>query len=217
MLGFCSNAGPSFLFGILGSKFTGFGTVWLLWLIQILSAMLTGALLPNKSQKIAGLSQKERFDLPAAMGSSLRAMASVCGWVVLFRCVIAFLQRWILWILPVGCEVGVVGILELANGCLTIDRIANESLRFILCSAMLSFGGICVAMQTASVTGDLGMGSYFLGKLLQCAISVILGIFLQGFAFGLGYVILSAIGCIAVLLILRKMQNNSSNREPLGV
>jgi hypothetical protein len=39
---------------------------------------------------------------------------------------------------------------------------------------MLSFGGICVAMQTASAIGELPLRSYLLGKLLQGLVVVCL-------------------------------------------
>jgi hypothetical protein len=38
---------------------------------------------------------------------------------------------------------------------------------------MLAFGGICVTMQTISVTAGLSLKQYFLGKAIQTAFSVI--------------------------------------------
>jgi hypothetical protein len=46
----------------------------------------------------------------------------------------------------------------------------------VICSALLGLGGICVAMQTISVTGSLGTGWYFRGKILQCILSIVLAV-----------------------------------------
>ena len=44
LLSFCSNAGPAFLFGMLSGFFPDRKNLWLLWLIHILSSILTGFL-----------------------------------------------------------------------------------------------------------------------------------------------------------------------------
>ena len=46
LLAFCSNAGPSFLFGMVAGFFPERKTVWLLWAIHILSAYLTAISIP---------------------------------------------------------------------------------------------------------------------------------------------------------------------------
>ena len=50
-LSFCSNAGPSFIFGIGAGLFPGIGYCAVLWLIQIISAAIVGILIPGKSPK----------------------------------------------------------------------------------------------------------------------------------------------------------------------
>ena len=47
-------------------------------------------------------------------------------------------------------------------------------MRFMLASVTLAFGGLCVVMQTYSVTGELGVGSYLKGKVLQVLFSAII-------------------------------------------
>ena len=213
LLGFCSNAGPSFLFGIVACKFSSVRFAWMLWGIHIASAILTGILLPGKSCGSVTVTRKDMPGFASSMQSAIKAMASVCGWVILFRSIIAFLQRWFLWLLPADAQVAVVGLLELANGCISLDSIANEGVRFVVCSGILALGGVCVAMQTASVTGKLGMGYYFYGKLLQCTISLVLSMAI----IGVYYSIIPAIIGASAYLILRKKQKNSSNRMIVGV
>lgn len=179
MLGFCNNAGPSFLFGIIASQFSSKATVWVLWLIHILSAVFAGMVLPNKSQDQVSMGTSTPITLPQAAKKALVSMAQICGWVILSKVMLCFLERWILWLFPNEVRITLSGVLELANGCWALNEIPKEGLRFIICCGILSFGGLCVMMQTVSVTGKLGLGMYLPGKLLQTAISLIMGFALQ--------------------------------------
>lgn len=176
LLGFCSNAGPAFFFGIVASRFAQWWAGLALWIIHILSALLVGTLLPGKDRSPVRLSESGVMTLPAALQQSIRVMANVCGWVILFRILISFLERWILWLLPLDATVFMTGLLELANGCCSLNAVADTKLRFIIASVILALGGLCVTMQTLSVTNDLGIGKYLLGKLLQGVISLIFSI-----------------------------------------
>ena len=102
-------------------------------------------------------------------------MGVVCGWIVLFRVVIAFLDRWILWLFPTEVRVALIGLLELSNGCWELRTIASVPVRFLLCGGMIAVGGLCVSMQTASVTPGLSLRYYALGKLVQLGTSLIVG------------------------------------------
>lgn len=179
MLSFCNNAGPAFLFGMIGSMFPHGWMVWLLWAIHIFSAALTALILPGGSENDASVSSSQPVTFTAALRASLSVMATVCGWVVLFRVLIGFLNRWILWLLPVWVRVAVSGLLELSNGCCSLTDVPNVGMRFLLCSGMLAFGGTCVTMQTVSVTGGLSLKQYFTGKLLQTLISLMLATGMQ--------------------------------------
>ena len=172
MMGFCSNAGPAFLFGMIGPCFQNRIIPWVLWGIHILSAILTGALLPGGTKTQIMPHENKSVSINAAFNRSLRTMANVCGWIVLFRVIIAFMQRWILWLFPEIAQYGIMGILELANGCSFLPQIKNESIRFLLSGGILSFGGLCVAMQTASVSAPIGLGMYLPGKCLQTLLSL---------------------------------------------
>lgn len=183
MLSFCSNAGPAFLFGILGSKFSGMHTVWLIWGIHILSAVLTARISYGTPERSYAWYSVAHTDLSDALKRAVTSTSLICGWIILFRVLMSFCSRWFLWLLPQNVQVAVYGALELAGGCCSLDAVTNEGLRFVLASAMVSFGGVCVAMQTASVTGKLGTKTYWTGKLLQSSISVCVAYFTQLFLF----------------------------------
>lgn len=172
LLAFCNNAGPAFLFGMMGSLFSARWMVWLLWTIHIFSAWIVSRFFPVNTPSVS-LRKGKPITPEEAVSSSLRTMGQVCGWIILFRTLIAFLKRWVLWILPEEIQVLVIGLLELANGCKELGTIANEPVRFLLGSCMLSCGGLCVSMQTVSVVQGLSVKNYFTGKLMQTFFSVL--------------------------------------------
>lgn len=219
LLGFCSNAGPSFLFGIAAAAFTEQWMPWILWLNHILSAIITGILLPGKPSSSICLNTKEPMTLPQAIEQAVRIMAKVCAWILLFRVVLVFCDRWFLWLFTREVSSIFTGILELANGCLQLKQIACTGLRFIVCSGILSFGGLSVAMQTLSVTGEFGFGMYLQGKIIQTAVSVLLAYAIQLIACGADrYVLSPVILCfltaflLAFLFFLHKTKNYSRNQ-----
>ena len=204
MLGFCSNCGPAFIFGILGAKFAESWMVWSLWSTHILSALLVAAILPGKSRgkihKVFG----KTITLTESLKNATKTICYICGWVVLFRIILSFLDRWVLWLVPAEVRTVIYGIFELTNGCCQLELVNLPGLRYILCSGLLAFGGICVTMQTISVTSSLGLGKYLPGKLLQTLVSVVISYFLQSFLFPVDQrVCFSPIfGWLSVLFIL---------------
>lgn len=178
MLCFCNNAGPSFLFGIVASFFAGKRWVFIIWMIQIISALFTAFLLPDSSYGVAGRvsSKAGQIRLPECVEQAVHTMGIICGWVILFRVVSDFLIRWIFWIMPEPFQVLLTGFLELSNGCMQLHMIRDDSLRFIVAGCMLSFGGLCVGMQTRSISKELRLGHYFKGKLIQTLIVLLLSV-----------------------------------------
>jgi len=173
LLGFCNNAGPAFLFGMLGALFPHMGYVFALWGIHIAGALTAAVILPpSKRQAIMAPLQKQTTSLPAALRSSTHTMTAVCGWIIVFRVILSFLEKWILWFFPPKVTVLIIGLLELANGCQAMYAIDNVSFRFILCSVILSFGGICVSLQTRSVAEELDFCYYIIGKIIQTFVSL---------------------------------------------
>ena len=181
LLAFCSNAGPAFLFGMAAPMLAKPQTGWILWGIQIISAMTVGLLHRDVPESNAAIPPQTRKSISENLIQALMVTAQVCGWVISFRILTTFAQRWFLWLLPRWWSVLFSGILELTNGCLSLSGIENEKIRFILCSALLSWGGICVVMQTASVTQGLELSSYIRGKLLQTAFSILISAVIVGF------------------------------------
>ena len=132
----CNNAGPSFLFGILLSQFEDAGVVWMLWGIQILSCLVMARLTGKAAGRFIPAPTGEGISPVQAMNQAIRSMASVCGWVILMRIFLKFLELHIFPFLSPVLRVLVTGFLELSNGCLMLRQIESEGLRFALCAAM---------------------------------------------------------------------------------
>ncbi len=173
LLAFCSNAGPSFLFGMTARQFSSPWAPWLLWTVHLISAGITARIWPACPPDGAAASAAHRESCKPMEGA-LRSMALVCGWVILFRVLLAFGDRWLLWMLPEAFRPVIQGMLELTNGICGLGWISREPLRFLACSGLLALGGLCVTMQTFSVIGGLPRGPYLKGKLLQCIFSLLL-------------------------------------------
>lgn len=179
MLAFCNNAGPAFIFGVVRAAFTEEWAPWVLWGIHIASALMVGFFARPCRASCTPSPTAGRVSITAALESGVRVMALVCGWVVLFRTLLTFLMRWVLWALPVSAQVMIAGLLELSNGCTLLPHIRCAGLRFVTASGILALGGVCVTLQTASVCSGVSMARYYPGKLLQCAVSIVLAFICQ--------------------------------------
>lgn len=172
LLGFCNNAGPAFIFGMSANLFSEKWIGWVIFTIQIFSGICVGLLLPGKVKNEECKLTERHTTLIQSVEYGLRSMAMICAWILCFRTVLSYLQKYLLLENPIT-EVILFGIMELSNGCVRLAELNSEALRFIVINAMLSFGGICVWMQTRSVTKDLRLKWFVVGKVLQCLISTL--------------------------------------------
>lgn len=213
LLSFCSNAGPAFLFGMVSSLFDEPHTAFLLWGIHIFSAILVSMLHPSgPCRSVDSGTTGNSATFSDNMKASITVMATVCGWVILFRIVLVFLNRWILWALPDVLSVILTGLLELTNGCCELSAINDPGLRFVLCSGFLAFGGVCVAMQTSSVISGLPLRHYLAGKLLQTVFSLLLS---ASVVLNIGLPVFLLLTFFS--LLPGKIQKRSGNPKSVGV
>lgn len=211
MLAFCSNAGPAFLFGMVANQFGRKKLTCVAWAIQIFSAWTAARFFGTRedtapSEKLHD--SASMFQIDTAVG----AMLKICAWIVLFRIVAAFLERWLLWAAAPWVRVAVIGLMELANGCCSLNAITDEGVRFVLCNLILAFGGLCVAYQTASVCDGLSLRYYWSGKLFQGAVAMLLA---AGFYYGCWFVF--PVWLALSLLIPIGMEKKSRNPDLIGV
>lgn len=180
LLGFCNNCGPAFLLGYVGAVLKNPRAGLWLYLIHVLSALLTGmvlcrfcrdrgpGLLPvNAPGQAVGLLRA----LPAAVTGAAVSVLNICAFVAVFRVLAALLP------LP-GWGLGA---LELVSG---VSALSPGPWGFVGAAAMVGWGGLCVHCQTLSVTGDLRPRWHWAGKVLQAAISAALALAAVPFLWG---------------------------------
>ena len=188
LLSFCNNSNPVFLIsvlgvGVFGSVRTG---VWL-WLIHVLSALLTGLVFrgSGKSPARQTLSRPPAFQAvglaPALVGavrSSLTGMLSVCAFVVFFYVLVRPLA-------DLGGPIGtvLVGLMELFS---LTPLLTPDTFGFLLAAGASGWGGLCVLCQTLAVLEDSGLHTRncILGKAVQGLISLLLAAVLTGYVLG---------------------------------
>lgn len=221
LMAFCCNCGPGFVFGLCGGYFSWKWAAWWLWLSHLAGAFMVGWLIPRVYSNSCSPSYTQT-NITQSLTRAVKTMAQICGWVILFRCILEYLQKWVFLRLSSVVTVLLTGALELTNGCLALAKIVAPGLRFIVCEAMLSLGGLCVAMQTASVTTHITMGLYIPGKLAQTLLSSMIAAII--WTLHTKSWPLAAIEAIAFLSILAaakaiviKKENYSRNIMPLGV
>lgn len=173
LLGYCNNAGPAFIFGICHILFSDRWMPWVIWFVQILSAIITGLILPRPESAPARNKNYTICSLTGVLKTSISVTAIVCGWIILFKILLRILAQ-TPFTRPVLSYAA--GILELSNGCLVLTATLPLSLRFLLFSVFLSCGGLCVYLQTASAVASIGTGLYLPGKCMQTAVSTLISI-----------------------------------------
>ena len=198
---------------MISGLFEKTAAVFQLWGIHIFSAILVAFIHPcGPCQEVSYEEKGGTVNISDTMKSAVGVMASVCGWVILFRVVINFLNRWIFHALPDTIRILLIGSLELTNGCCELSSIVQPELRFVLCSGFLAFGGICVVMQTASVLSGLPVRHYLAGKLRQTLFSLLLS---AAVVLHMGIPVFLFLALLAVLI--GKKQKRSGNLISVGV
>ena len=185
LLAFCTNSNPVFLISVLGVGVFGSvrAGVWL-WLIHLLSALLTGLLFRNHGgparRQAGGTAAFQAVSLSAAfvaaVRESLSGMLSVCAFVTFFYVLarpLASLGGWLGAVL--------VGLTELFS---LTPLLRPDRFGFILASAMAGWGGLSVLCQTAAVLEGSGLRlqSCAAGKAVQGLLAGLLAALLAGYA-----------------------------------
>lgn len=220
LMSFCNNAGPAYIFGISTLLFHANWVAWVVWGIQIISSCLVAVIMPKTS---CCFTNNERTypkkSVTEIMAKSVRSIAIICGWVLIFRVVAEYVNVFLRDIFPVSYIVTIHGILELSNGCIGLSSISADGLRFVLFNTFLSFGGLCVWMQIFSAAKNLITQQFYCGKALQTIFSFGLSFIAQSMIFKdsieMRYLPITTITCsilIGILVILLKRKNSSKIR-----
>ena len=184
LLAFTNNSNPVFLISVLGVGVFGSvrAGVWL-WLIHVLSALLTGLLFRNSGKGVERQAVSRKTPVRTvrlttafveAVRSALSGMLSVCAFVTFFYVLARPLAR-------AGGRLGpvLVGLTELFSltPLLPADRFG-----FVLAAGCAGWGGLSVLCQTAAVLDGSGLSlkNCFLGKAVQGALAALLALLVWG-------------------------------------
>ena len=186
LLAFANNSNPVFLISVLGAGVFGSVRVgvWL-WLIHVLSALLTGLVFrgsgKNSARRESRSANRAARPIPAFVGavrSSLSGMLSVCAFVVFFYVLVRPLAA-------AGGRMGavLVGAAELFS---LTPLLTPDTFGFILAAGAAGWGGISVLFQTLAVLEGSGLQlrNCLLGKAVQGGFSVVLAALLSGYVLG---------------------------------
>lgn len=183
MMCFCNNASPAFIIGILTSMFIDKWTALYLWIIQIVTSLILGIILPGCPGKAINNRSVPNQNLSSILTDVIKTIANICGWVIVFGMLVSYVYKFAVFRKYTFASIIVSGFFELTNGVFALSNISSESIRLILSSIFLSFGGVCVLMQTRTVAPDMDIKHYFLSRLLHAAISASLCAVISPFIF----------------------------------
>ena len=194
LLGFCNNSGPAFIIGAVGAGAFGSGKAGLLlYLCQVLSALLTGLFFRQKDycREIPPLHLDSVYisqALPEAVKQAMGALLNVCGFVMCFTVVVGLLDAGGAFSLLCGylaaafglelqfVHAALTGVLELGSAAGALRGLAPTPLNMALAAGILGWGGISVHFQTLAVlAGSKIKGAlHFAGRLISASIGMVL-------------------------------------------
>lgn len=221
MMCYCNNASPAFIIGILAGIFPGTAAGIFMWIIQICASFILGLMLRTNSAE-AKMTVSNGVSYKEGMTDVLKTTAIICGWVIVFKVMIQYLEVNLLVGLNGVKKATVFGMLEITNGIACLGGVRSPSVRYILSGILLSIGGACVLLQTHSAAPDLPMTKYIITRLLHSGISGTLASFVSFFLFDGEAVCLQS--CLLLLsataigyMILRFRQKNSSIQKHIVI
>ncbi len=188
---FCSTSGPLFILGTVGAKFFGnavLGTA--LFAVHFASALLTGLCFRNFYTDVnptKPVALPPRSDvLNNAVYQSVGSILTVGAFISLFY----MLTDMLLSVYPTTAIPPVVvaflnGLLEVTRGCKEVAFSASPQAAFVLCSCLVSFGGLCIFSQSFTYLKNCGVRfrEFFIIKCVQAAISTIVAYGVSVFLF----------------------------------
>lgn len=167
MTSFCSTSGPMFIIGAVGVGMFKNQTIgYILFISHVLGAILNGILfrkmkIKNSAplQPTANLTPEQtqkKTDISEIVLNSTLSILSVGCIITIFFIVIECFSP-ILSLLPEPLQFFFEGVIEITKGCIDLSSLQNLNLATILCSFVISFGGISTVLQSLTMLSKLKM------------------------------------------------------------
>lgn len=186
---FCNNSGPMFVIGAVGVQMLGNRQIGvLLYLVHILSAVITGVIIKFIFAKKDNTRIKNSRTLPpspdgsslkntaadigAAVSKSVETVLMICGFVVIFAVLTSAIP-------DSGIKPYIYSFLEITGGLAQINTVCGGKTLLTAAAAIISFSGISVFAQVSAVLTKAELSSlpYLTGKIIQAAVSAALMLF----------------------------------------
>lgn len=185
-LAVCNQAGPSFIFGVLGGAvFHSLSAGFFLYGVQILSAVLVCRLTgkAGRADAVPSLQSQLPESFAAAFSAAVQragmSALHICMYVTVFSVLSAYMLALTGNALPASLRPALLGLLELSGGCAALQACSLPlSVKLAFASFFLAFGGCSILAQSHAAAQDAGLqGTRLLPfKLLQALIACALSL-----------------------------------------
>ncbi len=209
LLTFCNNCSPGFVLGTLGIIYGKKAGIFL-FSVQLLSALYIGFIfcLKQKGGRIARHERRHESitaSLTRAITGSIHACIDLTSFLLFSSIFTVFISR-----LPLNTNADAFlgGLTELTGGILKFENTGRMELS--LMAFLLSFGGICVILQTASICENYGISAkkYICAKFISGCFSFITAYIFYPVVFGDLFSLLPfifIIGPVLSVILLHKL------------
>ena len=196
IMSFTSTSGPLFIIGTVGVGMFNNKTVgYIIILAHIVGSMLNGIIYSNiyKSKSTPHIYTQNTINLDDIINSSISSIFMVGAYISLFYMLTSIIDYYnvlnplfLLINYITKIDINIIssltyGILEVTKGCLMLSSINLPiELQIILSCALISFGGICIHLQSYTFIKkcNIPYKTFLLQKTTQTIISIILSIIL---------------------------------------
>lgn len=172
---FCSNTGPAFIIGIVGTALGNKKTALIIYISQILSAVLIGLFLRKKgdTQRNDSCQILHPFSfslITRAISDSVFPMLNICAFICFFSCIALSVEN-------IFAAMGInefftilfSGMLEITNGIGLIEHYGQSTITIALCAFFVGWSGLSVILQSIGISSQYGfkIKRFILSKLVQ--------------------------------------------------
>ncbi len=182
-IAFCSNTGPSFILGIVGSILNK-KIALCIYICQLLSAFIIGLALRNSSKPYnKSFDSTYVFDskspaelLPSCVTSSIFPMLNICAFVCFFSVIQSSVDNILSHLaLSEGAGHITTGLLEITNGIMCFEGAGINAHTVFCISMFVGWSGLSVILQTVSLglSKQINFKKYVISKGIQgilCAV-----------------------------------------------
>lgn len=186
---FCSNTGPAFVLGVVGSAIGNPKIAFCIYLCQIISSLIIALFLrdSNHIETVRENTSKKNISLlsiPASITSAVLPILNICAFVCFFSFISASVEN----LLKNVCSndllyAAVSGFIELTNGIERLSYLPLNNTTVYLASFFVGFSGLSVILQSINIFAEYRINStkFILSKLFQGIICGFLCVILCNF------------------------------------